>query len=278
MSQRAELDRRHERLSEITDIMTAMKTMALMETRKLGRFIASQQQLLQQIERVAADFLDFHPPKKNGVSKGQIADNLLIIIGSERGFCGDFNETLTAAIPTQSGADTRIIAIGHRLSGKVKHPTANFLAIEGANIAEEVPSVLDRLLGEMQKISSGSGFVGNLGALTHDADGHISVKSLLPITTEAGYQRPEKYGYPPKLNLDPAVFFSALTQQYLSARLPALFYDSLMAENRHRLEHMETALNRMRNRMDEISRKRNAVRQEEITEQIEMILLGVTPK
>jgi len=38
---------------------------------------------------------------------------------------------------------------------------------------------------------------------------------------------------------------------------------------------METALNRLRTKMDDITRRCNALRQEEITEQIEVILLSI---
>jgi F-type H+-transporting ATPase subunit gamma len=99
----------------------------------------------------------------------------------------------------------------------------------------------------------------------------VRPQTLLPIVPVA--ERP--FGYPPRLTLEPGRFLGALVEHYLAAKLPALFFGSLMAENRRRLEHMETALNRMQTRMDDITRRRNALRQEEITEQIEIILLSV---
>ena len=53
-----------------------------------------------------------------------------------------------------------------------------------------------------------------------------------------------------------------------------VFYSSLMAENRRRLQHMEGALRRMEENAGEMQRKCNMLRQEEIIEEIEVIMLG----
>ena len=61
MSRRAELDQRLARLGEISDILTAMKNMALIETRKFSRFMAHQQRLVDSLGAATADFLHFFP-------------------------------------------------------------------------------------------------------------------------------------------------------------------------------------------------------------------------
>ena len=53
-----------------------------------------------------------------------------------------------------------------------------------------------------------------------------------------------------------------------------VFYSSLMAENRRRLQHMEGAMQRMEERAGDLQRKYNLLRQEEITEEIEVIMLS----
>ena len=61
MSSLAELSQRLTRIREISGIMTAMKSLSLVETRKLGRFIGHQRRMLDNIEAAAADFLHFFP-------------------------------------------------------------------------------------------------------------------------------------------------------------------------------------------------------------------------
>ena len=72
--------------------MNSMKTLAYLEIRKLGRFLDAQRAVVAHVETVAADFLGFHsellPPPDDS------AQPVCLLLGSERGFCGDFNEAL----------------------------------------------------------------------------------------------------------------------------------------------------------------------------------------
>ena len=63
-------------------------------------------------------------------------------------------------------------------------------------------------------------------------------------------------------------------EQYLFARLHELLYSSLLAENQARMEHLESAVQRLERKSVELLRKRNVLRQEEITEEIEVIMLS----
>ncbi|HYE34414.1 FoF1 ATP synthase subunit gamma [Methylocaldum sp.] len=270
MSRRAEVERRLRRLDEIADIMTAMKTLALIETRKYNRFMAHQQHLIQSIEAASADFLAFHPVFRGGCGQGEGGSEVLILIGSERGFCGDFNETIVAALAALPTVQPRLVVVGRRLATKLQdHPDVQ-IWLDGPNVAEEVRPVLDELMKALHRLQTGSAPWKRLSVLAHDSEGGIASHILLPITPT---QEPI-FAYPPRMNLDPAVFFVELTEHYLSAKLPGLFYASLMAENRRRLEHMENALRRMDTKIEDLRRKSNALRQEEIVEEIEIILLS----
>lgn len=270
MSRRALLEQRLRRLGEISGIMTAMKTMALIETRKYVRFMEHQLRLVDSIEAAAADFLGFHPGLQGGQPATAEASHIVILIGSERGFCGDFNETLSAALAPTGDGEPRLIVVGRRLGGKLEAHPRRLHTLAGANVAEEVPAVLDALIDVLRGLSASPEPWSRLSVLAHEPAGGVIQQTLLPMAPPTA----PPTGFPPRLNLEPARFFSDLTGHYLAAKLPALFYGSLMAENRRRLEHMETALNRMQTRMDEIVRTRNTLRQEDITEQIEIILLS----
>lgn len=66
----------------------------------------------------------------------------------------------------------------------------------------------------------------------------------------------------------PPAFFAQRLDRYL---LPVL-YASLAAESRQRLAHMEQALDRLDETIARLALKRNALRQEKIVEEIEVIL------
>ena len=63
-----------------------------------------------------------------------------------------------------------------------------------------------------------------------------------------------------------------MLDQYLLAVLYGLLYESLAAENRQRLAHMEHALDRLDETVARLALKRNSLRQEKIVEEIEVIL------
>lgn len=270
MSRRAELEQRLGRLSEITDIMTAMKTMALIETRKFARFMDHQQRLVESIEAACADFLAFHPVFR-GTGRAAAGDeHLLILIGTERGFCGDFNEALAAGLAAFPEPKPRLLAVGRRLAAKLEDHPRLAAWLSGPNVAEEVQPVLDRLMSEIRRQETESAPWARLSVLSHDADGGVATHVLLPMAPPEA----RRFSYPPRLNLDPARFFTDLTEHYLFAKLPCVFHASLLAENRRRLEHMDRALNRVQGKIEDLQRKRNALRQEEIIEEIEVILLS----
>ena len=53
-----------------------------------------------------------------------------------------------------------------------------------------------------------------------------------------------------------------------------LLYVSLMTENHRRMMHLEGAVKHLDEESDKLARQYNALRQEEITEEIEIILLS----
>jgi F-type H+-transporting ATPase subunit gamma len=65
-----------------------------------------------------------------------------------------------------------------------------------------------------------------------------------------------------------------ITEQYLYAVLCQIFYGSLMAENERRMRHMENALTRIDEQSEQLRRRSNGLRQEEITEEIEVITMS----
>jgi F-type H+-transporting ATPase subunit gamma len=94
MTRRHEIEEHLRSLQDIREIMGSMKSLSLMETRKLARFLSSQQRVVHSIEQAAADFLAVYPQLSTPPA---VSCNVYILIGSEQGFCGDFNQTLIDA-------------------------------------------------------------------------------------------------------------------------------------------------------------------------------------
>jgi len=87
---------------------------------------------------------------------------------------------------------------------------------------------------------------------------------------------PRLFTHAPVLNLAPKPFLAELTDHYLFAALHEMLYSSLMTENLLRMTHLEGVVKHLDDESEDLARKCNALRQEEIIEEIEVILLGAS--
>jgi F-type H+-transporting ATPase subunit gamma len=266
MSQRQRIARKLDRYADVRTMLSAMKNMALMEIHKLSEQIERQSRMLETVARAAGDFSAFY-----GLPAGAGA-GVCIVIGAERGFCGEFNAELLAPLTEAQNRGETILLVGSRLAERLEEE-GNFesLPIEslgGAAVAEEIPAVLEQVAAWLEQAQT-----PNVKVLYQDESAGKPVLETiapLPVQEQAG----QAYGHEPCLTLEPPVFLQALGEQSLLLSLEGLFTLSLAAENRRRLEHMDSALHRLDETTNALERRMNAARQEDIIQEIETIMLG----
>jgi F-type H+-transporting ATPase subunit gamma len=275
MSKRRDLETHIRSLNEISEIMNAMKNLSLMEVHRLNRFLDTQRRVVAGIEAAAADFLLFHPELCPGEEEFR---NVHLLLGSERGFCGDFNESLVRALENnvRSVRDLTLVVIGGKLGAKLTDDARVTAFLDGPSVVEEVDSVLMKLMETITALSAPSHAGGplRLTVFHHDPAGeNVKISGLRPFQKRE--QKNIRFAHAPLLYLQPQVFVTGLAEQYLFAALHELLYSSLMAENQRRMQHMDSAVRRLERTSAELWQKRNILRQEEITEEIEVIMLSV---
>jgi len=271
MGKQGELKERLATLDEIGGIMNAMKNLALLETQKLAVFQGTQRHALTSIEAAAQDFLGFY---SHIYSLPDALQQIWVVIGSERGFCGDFNDALVQYLNISAAKEgALLLAVGSRLETKL-HKDARIAAfVKSHGVVEEVQTTLLHLvevLNKMQQLEPVR--IACIKALYYDDEsGQITLRQLLPLAVP---KLKPAYAHPPLLNLEPEQVLSHLTDQYLYAALHEVFYSSLMVENHMRLEHMNRAINRLEKDVAGLRLRYNRLRQEEIIEEIEIIMLS----
>lgn len=275
MTSRRNLGDQLRSIGEIRSIMNSMKTITYMETLKLNRLLDTQRAVVSGIEAVAADFITAHP----GVLPQTRPDReVCLLIGSERGFCGDFSETLLHHLehirefqPLRDAP--ALIVAGHKLHARLERDPRVVAFLNGVSVAEEVETILARVTGELAALQAGHGTLG-FSVLYHAGnDGGIVLRKLIPPFH--GYaDKPVKFPSPPVLNLTPPEFLIELSDHYIYAVLHEIFYDSLLAENQRRIRHLEGAVRHLDDRSARLNRQFNARRQQDIIEEIEVILLS----
>jgi F-type H+-transporting ATPase subunit gamma len=275
MTSRQQLRNHGRRIGEIRDIMNSMKTLTWMETRKLDRLLENQHAVVTGIEAVAADFVDAFPQVLPQTSP---AREVCLLIGSERGFCGDFNDVLVHALEheLQTGAERDgpdVFAIGGKLGAALGGDARIAEYLDGAGVVEEVETVLSRVVDRLDELQAQHVML-TVTVWHHAADGDgVLRRPLFPPFQEDSPQA-EHFPCPPVLNLEPQEFLVALSDHYLYAVLHEIFYTSLLAENRRRIQHLEGAVKHLDDESARLRRQFNARRQEEIIEEIEVILLS----
>lgn len=270
MSRRREVREHLHSLGEVREILGSMKSLSVMETRKLARFATTQQRALAGIERAAVDFCQFFSHTLAGLEPLQ---EVYLLLGSERGFCGDFNERLLQALEKLPAETGLLITVGSRLAPKLEGDPRRVAGLEGAGVAEETPAVLGRVVDTLNALEGRYDPLG-LTVVYHEAETQATrVRRLLPPFQSFAEPTPA-FSHPPRLNLPAGQLLPLLIDQYLFAALHAIFYASLMAENQRRVSHLEGAIRRLEEKLANLGRRANALRQEEIIEEIEVILLS----
>jgi F-type H+-transporting ATPase subunit gamma len=274
MTRRRELEQHRHTLDEIRGIMNSMKTLAYIESRKLGRFLDAQRAVVAHIESMATDFLGFYSKALPPVGH---ATPVYLLLGSERGFCGDFNETLLKSLESHVREynidNPRLIVTGSKLGNQLEEDPRVLAYTGGANVVEEAEKTLGLIISTLSELQAKEGPV-SLTALYHDPDKEQIVTTEVLPPFEQYRDNAPRFPYPPELNLPPVTFLAELIDHHLFATLHEIMYVSLMAENIQRVRHLEGAVQHLDDKSVNLLHQGNALRQEEIIEEIEVILLS----
>jgi F-type H+-transporting ATPase subunit gamma len=277
MTRRRTLEHRRHAFGEIRDIMNSMKTLAYLEIRKLGRFLDAQRAVVDHVETVAGDFLGFHPETLPPLDDS--AQPICLLLGSERGFCGDFNEALLQRLEdfvVERRLDSPLVmSCGRKLGARLAANPCVVSAFDGATTVGEVEKTLQAIIRALTVLQTQHGPLP-LNVFYHDPDSQqIVITAVLP-PFEGCQDATPRFAHAPLTQLPPQAFFGALLDHYLYSVLHEIMYVSLMAENLLRVRHLEGAVRHLDDKSAALLRKSNALRQEEIIEEIEVILLSTT--
>ena len=81
---------------------------------------------------------------------------------------------------------------------------------------------------------------------------------------------------PPLLNVTQETFLVEFIQHYLFSTLYSILYQSFYSENYQRLRHLDSSLEKMDKTVTSLNHKFNLLRQEEITHEIQVIMLNAS--
>lgn len=270
MTKARELGRQIDALDEIGQIIGAMRSLAFIEVRRLTDAADHRHEAMDAIESAIGDLVAHYP---DALSAPTPDADVIIAVGSERGFCGDFNDAVANRLQELELDDERLLAVGSRLEQLLRERHIEHRAMGGAAVVEDVPQTLSGMVTAIEELSrrDGDGVFG-LMLIHHDGQGVLHERRILPMPELPSMPR---WRGKPDVQIKPRRLYETLVDHYVLTALNVSLLASLLAENHRRLDQMGSALDRLRDRLDDLGRKRRRARQEAVTEEIEVILLGV---
>jgi F-type H+-transporting ATPase subunit gamma len=265
VSKRRDLQAHAEMLGDLRDVLESMKNLALAEVAKLARTEPARRRTLDELSRIATVTGPYHAALAQTP-----AAQLYLCIGSERGFCGDFNDAVARlwADLGENEPGARAIVVGSALAEKMDALPRVVAKLSSPAIVEDIDRTLIDLIKSIAPFEECSEPLG-LVSIANGIEG-LQKTALLPFEPRRG----ALWTVPPELNLCPEMFVREFVDQYLDAALHSIFATSLLSENRARLGHMTVAIDRLDDNLEALAHRIHRLRQEEITREVESILLS----
>jgi len=206
----------------------------------------------------------------------------LIVIGSDRGLCGPYNETVARLAQARITADTEVLAVmGARVAGRLEsagHHIDRLFTLPGsvAGLTQAVRSVIVAIDGWTDEPG-----VARVRLVYNrrrkGADAEATERRLLPIPDEtlaalAGTDWPGP-GLP-FFRMTPARLLSSLIQQRLFVILYRALAEALASEHATRLATMQRAEGNIEERQDDLNAAYRRKRQETITRELLDVVAG----
>ncbi len=265
MSKRRNLQAHVEMLGDLRDVLESMKNLALVEIGKLSRTEPARRRMLNDLTLVATLTAPYHPPLVQPPPA-----QLYLCVGSERGFCGDFNADIAQLWidVSKNVPRARAIVVGSALAEKMRGLPRIVAKLDGPTIVEDIDRTLIDLIRSIASLEERGEPLG-LVSVANGIEG-LRRTALLPFEPPRGALRAAV----PELNLPAETFVREFVDHYLDAALHSIFATSLLSENRARLAHMTVAIDRLDENVSTFARRIHRLRQEEITREVEIILLS----
>lgn len=224
-------------------------------------------------------------PLPAAVARGR-EKTALIVIGSDRGLCGRYNEIVTRQAQAQLGDDRAVLGvIGARAAARLDamgHRVDRLFAQPGsvAGLRPLVQSVIVQIEGWTRDPAIGPG-LGHVRVVHNRRQGRSravpTLRDLLPIS-DAYLHDLVTTGWPgrgvPFFRADPDRLLSWLVRERLFVVLYRALAEALASEHATRLAAMQSAERNIQDRRDDLNAAYRRTRQETITRELLDVVAG----
>ena len=271
MEQLPRLQARISSLRELRDLIRALRALAASHVQEAQTALPGARGYVEVVEDAIAEGAALLPKSDGLAASSEQSDaSVLIVICSEHGFVGAFNERLLDRAEAERKEGQELLVVGRR--GAILAAERKLDVERDFPMATHVGGVLGvtRRVAECLADVSAADVV--FGSYRKGGNFEVETKSLLPLdpTLLVGYERRS----PPLHHLEANVLLQRLASEYLFGEITRAVMESLASENGARLSVMEAANQNIGDKLEDMRRSENALRQEAITSELLDVVTG----
>jgi F-type H+-transporting ATPase subunit gamma len=263
---------------QLDAVIAAMRGIAASRAREAHERLKGIRASASTVGGAIGDVLAFAP---QGGSAGErsvhAATEVCIVVGTEQGFVGAFNDQIAEYALGDPGAHARTwLLVGTRLvTALAGRGVSEAWSAPMAAHPDAIPRLAARVTDALYaRLADGAGAVRVqvVHALPGESRLHFAVRTLVPFDFARFHARPR--AQPPLVNVTPARLLAGLVESYVYVELCEALMLSFAAENEARVRAMLAARTNVQQRLDVLTQQYRTMRQDEITSEIVELTAG----
>ena len=279
MSRAREIATRIGSLKELLDVIGAMRALAAAQMQQAQRSLEAVNRYSNVIAGALAESASLLSSSPVPFGAPTAKRRALLVFGSEHGFCGPFNAWLIAETRRALGhepGECSLVMVGTRFAQRaIEQGLRADLTLAMATHSAGATSAARRIADEMNRVIT----TANIGRLevvhgSYVAGKQIRIERLSLLPLDAKMFSASTPSMPPVSNLTTDALFEELATEYLFAMLERAAMESFAAENAARFRAMEAARENIDNKLRDLTRLAQQVRQESVTTEVLDLIAG----
>ncbi|MDY6873488.1 MAG: F0F1 ATP synthase subunit gamma [Chloroflexota bacterium] len=277
-------------IKAIEPLLGALRTISMGTWQTAQHKLSQMQQYQSHYDRILSQILPYiNPDESNlaasGANPNRVADSIVLILGTERGLCGKFNEDLAekalAWILEQDLSSHQTWVVGKRMVRTLTRTGVPF-ANQQSITSGDLPTYRQSYLLTQGWIKQFEAYDFNQLFILYFKPGPgerplFAADQLLPYTIKRRSPSQENFEAdwpPPIIETNPEGIYHQLIQHYLASHLYQILLESAVAENVFRFRMMEDAKQNAEDIIIDLNREINAERRRKITQEMQELAVG----
>ena len=263
-------------LRELRDIVGAMRAVAAIRVQEALAALDGTRAYAQVVGDAIARALPLLPEPPRLPAAGPRAASGVVLFMAEHGFVGAFNEELAQAASSAIGGGAALFVVGSRGLALIEErglspAWATGMATHVGTVLATARKIADALY---QRLERGRLVAVDILYFRHQGGGRRALErqSLLPVDLRRFESA--RFPYAPLTNLAPRALLGALIGEYLFAQLAHAAIENFASENGARLAAMQSAREKLDQRLLDAGALESRLRQEQTTSELLEIITG----